>query len=548
MDPTLGDTHDMTHDSKSPHRVFHRRPSDRTYAVLQWASMGIIAAILCYGFIFTRYIDTPRAVGFRLIILLLLLFNTLWWTIADRRFARHIRSSRRSSTLRLAVLAFCIVLNAPILLMLLTGRPLSFMQTPTWYAAAVTFWHIGLVATMPIAALLRLAGLAILYAFRRFRFRFRRKRKGNTVNNSTIVEHAQDNRPAIPPRFVNNVQHDPARRAFLRTAVASVPMAVVVGATVAARRQEARFAVNYRTLKAPWLPARLRGLTITHISDLHVGRLYRPVMLPRLVEAANRLDSDIVVVTGDIVDNSNDVLPPALDALTQISHRHGIFACIGNHDQIDNRVEFIQYTRIQIPLLINQRRPITIDGEKLTLAGLDYPAARRSASSSSSSDTAQIQQNPRPQTVSSPPRGRRESQEDKQHASLDHKEAIPATARPQNGENGKTPDDLNTAATLAGHDIQQDGPVIALAHHPHTWDALAAADVPLTLSGHTHGGQLMLTPPGERPDIGIGRFLFRYTRGFYRRADTTLFVNSGIGNWFPLRLRAPTEIVQIRLV
>ena len=42
--------------------------------------------------------------------------------------------------------------------------------------------------------------------------------------------------------------------------------------------------------------------------------------------------------------------------------------------------------------------------------------------------------------------------------------------------------------------------------------------------------------------------LFRYLRGFYRRGDSTLFVNSGVGNWFPVRINAPPEIVRIRLV
>ncbi|MFH1418023.1 MAG: metallophosphoesterase [Planctomycetota bacterium] len=546
MDQTLGDGHDTTRNDESTHRAFQRHPSDRTYAALHWVFMGLIAAVLCYGFVFARYIDTPRAVGFRLIILLILLFNALWWTIADRRFARHVRSSRRSRALRLAVLVFCIVLNAPILLMLLDGRPLSLVQTPTWYAAAVTFWHLCLVAAMPIVALLRLAGLTILYTLRRLRFRINRGR--DSVAESGCCARPDDGRSVMPPRFVNDDSHDPARRAFLRTAFATVPMAAVVGATVASQRQQQHLQVNRYALDAPWLPARLRGLTITHICDLHVGRLYRPSMLPRLVDAANELDSDLVVVTGDIVDNSNDMLPPAIDALTQISHRHGLFACIGNHDQIDSRADFIRYVRKHMPLLINQRRVIEIGGEKLTLAGLDYPFARHRASAASSSKVSRLQETSRQQTVASAPRGRRGIPSGSQRVNDDHKEVTPPTARAPYAEDGKTLDEENIALALAGHDIRRDGPVIALAHHPHTWDALAAANVPLTLAGHTHGGQLMLTAPGERPDIGVGRLLFRYTRGFYRRADTTLFVNSGVGNWFPLRLRAPTEIVQIRLV
>jgi predicted MPP superfamily phosphohydrolase len=270
-------------------------------------------------------------------------------------------------------------------------------------------------------------------------------------------------------------------------------MTALAGAAVAATAQAGRLAVNRHTLPAPWLPKPLRGLTITHISDLHVGRHYRPYMLRQLVDRANALDSDLVLLTGDIVDQSNDLLPPALHALAQLTHRYGLFICIGNHDQIDSRRDFIRRVGHRFPLLINQQRSVNIDGQHITIAGLDY--ASRDESSS---------------------------------------------RRPGHR--------LNIAQTLLGHDSVRHGPIIVLSHHPHAFDRLADAGVPLTLAGHTHGGQLMFSNPQHRPDVGIGRLLFRYPRGFYRRGPGTLFVNSGVGNWFPLRLRAPAEIVQLRLV
>ena len=86
---------------------------------------------------------------------------------------------------------------------------------------------------------------------------------------------------------------------------------------------------------------------------------------------------------------------------------------------------------------------------------------------------------------------------------------------------------------------------ILLAHHPHTFDAAAAAGLPLTLSGHTHGGQLNLTP-GPR-GYGFGRAMFRYWSGLYGRGDCRLVVSNGVGNWFPLRINAPAEIVDLTL-
>ncbi len=68
-----------------------------------------------------------------------------------------------------------------------------------------------------------------------------------------------------------------------------------------------------------------------------------------------------------------------------------------------------------------------------------------------------------------------------------------------------------------------------------------------TLAGHTHGGQIMLTPPGAAHPFGGGNLLFRYIWGEYRQGRSAMYVSSGVGNWFPLRVNAPAEIVQIQL-
>jgi predicted MPP superfamily phosphohydrolase len=82
---------------------------------------------------------------------------------------------------------------------------------------------------------------------------------------------------------------------------------------------------------------------------------------------------------------------------------------------------------------------------------------------------------------------------------------------------------------------------ILLAHHPHAFDPAAAAGIPLTLSGHTHGGQLMLTT-----NWGCGR-VYKYWSGLYEQSGAKLVVSNGVGNWFPLRINAPAEIVHLTL-
>ena len=90
--------------------------------------------------------------------------------------------------------------------------------------------------------------------------------------------------------------------------------------------------------------------------------------------------------------------------------------------------------------------------------------------------------------------------------------------------------------------IDPDAFAILLAHHPHAFDAAADAGIPLTLSGHTHGGQLMLSQ-----NIGVGPMMFRYWSGIYQKAKSQLVVSNGVGNWFPLRINAPAEIAHITL-
>ena len=80
---------------------------------------------------------------------------------------------------------------------------------------------------------------------------------------------------------------------------------------------------------------------------------------------------------------------------------------------------------------------------------------------------------------------------------------------------------------------------ILMAHHPHAFDYTTAD---LTLSGHTHGGQIMLN---ER--LGFGPAMFRYWSGLYQKKNRQLIVSNGTGNWFPLRINAPAEIVHLTL-
>jgi predicted MPP superfamily phosphohydrolase len=89
--------------------------------------------------------------------------------------------------------------------------------------------------------------------------------------------------------------------------------------------------VNEKTIVLPRLPRELDGLTVTHISDFHfTGRITRD-FYETVVSCVNELKSDIVAITGDIVDKPR-CLPWLNDVLGKIQSTHGIMFVLGNHD------------------------------------------------------------------------------------------------------------------------------------------------------------------------------------------------------------------------
>jgi predicted MPP superfamily phosphohydrolase len=86
-----------------------------------------------------------------------------------------------------------------------------------------------------------------------------------------------------------------------------------------------------------------------------------------------------------------------------------------------------------------------------------------------------------------------------------------------------------------------DGADLLLAHNPRAFSRAAELDVSLTLSGHTHGGQVAMK---NRPAANLAAPR-RYTAGLYQRGDSHLYVTAGVGAWFPLRMNCPAEIAII---
>ena len=268
------------------------------------------------------------------------------------------------------------------------------------------------------------------------------------------------------------------RRDFFRTAAALTPPVLTLAAAGIGETQLDGFRIRRMEVPVPDLPPALDGVTIAHVSDFHVGRFTRGRVLERIVEETNRLDADVIALTGDFINHALSDLPAALDVVRALRARSIIAACEGNHDLIEDARAFRRESeRGGLPLLLGETATATIRGQRVQFLGLpwDHSAA-----------------------------GMRDS----------------------------------AAALLARRDPGA-WPLL-LAHHPHAWDF--AGDIPLTLSGHTHGGQLMLT---DR--IGGGPLFYRYWSGLYTRPSAALVVSNGVGNWFPVRVQAPAEILHLTL-
>ncbi len=276
-----------------------------------------------------------------------------------------------------------------------------------------------------------------------------------------------------------------SRRQFLGVALAAAPPLFNLSFATIAMRQLDQFRVRRFVLPIVGLPSDLHGLTITQISDMHVGRFTSGRVLHEVVRVVNELRADLVLLTGDLINDAIADLDHGLDLVRSMQASHGVYLIEGNHDLIENGPEFERRVKHSgIPFLLDESIVIPIRGAPLQLLGLSWTRAR---------------------------------------------------------------DNRDAAIAAAVHQLlnqrQTESFPILLAHHPHAFDAAAAASVPLTLAGHTHGGQLMLNE-----QYGFGPALFRYWSGLYTKGASKLIVSNGVGNWFPLRVRAPAELLHLTLL
>jgi hypothetical protein len=269
----------------------------------------------------------------------------------------------------------------------------------------------------------------------------------------------------------------------IETAVGVVALAVlstIIGFFNARRR------AKVVTVEVPIaeLPAALDGLTIVQISDIHVGPTIKGRYVDAIVDAVNRLEADVIAVTGDIVDGSVAQLAGHTKPLERLTARYGTYLVTGNHEYYSGAAQWIEeFQRLGLRVLLNEHVVLERNGTPFIIAGVtDYSAG----------------------------------QFDRAHRS------DPAAAL------ADAPDDVDLK--------------VLLAHQPRTAPAAAQAGYTLQLSGHTHGGQFFPWNFFVRLQQPFTAGLAKLDSLWVYTSRGTGYWGP------PKRLGAPSEITRLRLV
>jgi uncharacterized protein len=215
-------------------------------------------------------------------------------------------------------------------------------------------------------------------------------------------------------------------RLSARWAVALTVLSTVAGFVIARRPRLVEVDIPVARL-----PSALHGFSIAQISDLHVGPTIKRGFVERIVARVNDLKTDLIAVTGDLVDGSVLDLSRHTAPLAGLAARHGVYFVTGNHEYYSGeRAWTAELRRLGLIVLKNQHVILQHDGASLLLAGVTDFSAHHF-------DSAQRS---------------------------------------------------DPAAALVGA-AAGERPKILLAHQPSSAEAAAAAGYDVQISGHTHGGQ-----------------------------------------------------------
>jgi uncharacterized protein len=287
------------------------------------------------------------------------------------------------------------------------------------------------------------------------------------------------------------------RRTFLRGAGGAVALGAGLGAYSVIIEPGFRLALPQWAVTHPSWPSGMPPLRIAVLTDIHAVEPWMPATrIARIVETANGLGADIIVLLGDYVaamPRFRTGLVPISDwagALGKLHAPLGVYSVLGNHDWwTDNWAVRAGLQAVGLPVLENRAIKIDKGGRRFWLAGLGDQLAIHAG------------------------RGVYQGTDD-----------LPGTLR----------------QTMGDRD-----PVVLLAHEPDIFVKVPDR-VALTLSGHTHGGQVRVPFIG-RPLVPSA-YGERFAYGHVVEGGRNLVVSAGLGmTGLPVRFGVPPEIAMITL-
>ncbi|MCX7954572.1 MAG: metallophosphoesterase [Bacteroidales bacterium] len=237
-----------------------------------------------------------------------------------------------------------------------------------------------------------------------------------------------------------------------------------------------KITINKVNLRVNNFPYSLKGLKILHISDLHLGTyLGRTKFISKVKDTCNSLDADIIVISGDIINNFYEEILNYKVILSELKAKYGKYAVLGNHD-------FGEYVKWKS----QNEKKANIEKLVKNLKECGFTVLRNEYITFGKSDTIYI-------------------------AGVDNI--------------GKKPFKKYGDVSKIIKEINLEKFIIFISHDPTHWDTELKNLLKnsLTLSGHTHGFQFSI---GNWSPV---KYRYNQWHGLYRHNNNFIYVNNGIG-------------------
>lgn len=284
----------------------------------------------------------------------------------------------------------------------------------------------------------------------------------------------------------------PLFKTSISLAISLMAMAYLVfGAT----EGKQHFQVKEVTIESEDIPQGFDGYRIVQLADIHAGSWGENTQpMQKAVNIINNLQPDLIVFTGDLINNLASELDPFIPILSQLQAKDGVYSVLGNHD-------YSTYIKWDTP----QQQEAQLDSLKAKQAQMGWTLLNN------------------------------------QHVKLYHQHDSIAIIGVENSGRPPFPNHARLSEAMAGTEGMFQ---ILLSHDPSHWrrEVLPKTDIQLMLSGHTHAMQTKIF--GFTP----AQFVYPENDGLYQEDKQMLYVNIGLGHLlYPIRLGAWPEITLLTL-